>query len=228
MTTKRLAILLAVMLGGLSSVAVLPQRKGFMPVGIDLHLPESVGGWWGRDIEITEREKQALGGDTEFARKEYTSFQGDRILASVVLAGEDMMTSIHRPERCLTAQGWQHNPGGARTIDVPGHGKLVVTRLKNHRADRRRDGTPITIENVCYYWFAGNRNVTPSHVERVWFDTRDRLSGGYVQRWAMMMISANITSLQKFGRDEAATDRLLTEFIQKLAPELHRETIQYR
>lgn len=228
MTTSRLAILLAVVLGGLSSVAILPERKGFMPVGINLQLPESIGSWWGRDVAITDKEHQVLGPDTEFARKEYSTFQGDLILASVVLAGEDMMTSIHRPERCLAAQGWQFSPGGTRVIDIPGHGKLPVTRLKNHRTDRRRDGSPMEVENICYYWFAGNRSLTPSHLERVWFDTRDRLSGGYVQRWAMMMISANITKQQKFGRDEAATDQLLTEFTSKLAPQIHRETIQYR
>lgn len=227
MTTSRLAVLLALILGGLSSVAVLPERKGFMPVGINLALPDSLGQWWGRNVAITDKEHQVLGPDTEFARKEYSSFQGDLILASIVLAGEDMMTSIHRPERCLAAQGWQFTPGGTRMIDVPGHGKLTVARLKNHRADRRRDGTMGTVENICYYWFAGNRSLTPSHMQRVWFDTRDRLSGGYVQRWAMMMVSANITAHNKFGRDEAATDALLTGFVQQLAPQIHRETIQY-
>ena len=228
MTTSRLAILLAIVLGGLSSVALLPQRKGFMPVGIQLALPESLGSWWGRDVAVTDKERQVLGADTEFARKEYSSFQGDVVLVSVVLAGEDMMTSIHRPERCLAAQGWQFSPGGTRAIDMPGGGKLPVTRLKNHRVDRLRNGQALNTDNICYYWFAGNRSLTPSHMERVWIDTRDRLAGGYVQRWAMMMISANITAGQKFGRDEAATDAMLTDFVRQLAPAIHRSSIEYR
>jgi EpsI family protein len=228
MITSRLLILLAVILGGLGSVAILPERKGFMPVGINLELADGLGEWWGRAVEVTPLERETLGTDTEFVRKEYSNGRGDAILASVVLAGEDMMTSIHRPERCLHAQGWEFAPGGKRLIDIPGHGKLPVTRLRNHRMETRRDGTPVSVENICYYWFAGNRSLTESHLDRVWLDTRDRLSGGYVQRWAMMMISANITAPRKFGRDEAATDVLLEDFIRQLAPQLHKATIQYR
>src|SRR3954468_22251468 len=70
MTTSRLAILLAIMLGGLSSVFLLPKQLGFMPEGIELALPESLGEWWGQDVEVTQHEHEVLGADTEFARKQ--------------------------------------------------------------------------------------------------------------------------------------------------------------
>jgi hypothetical protein len=112
MTTKRLAILLAVMLGGMSSVALLPRQLGFQPVGIELALPEFLGEWWGHDAEVTEKERTTLGYDTEFARKNYTNGGNGQILTSIVLAGQDMMTGIHRPER-PRLDGWGEQSAGS-------------------------------------------------------------------------------------------------------------------
>jgi EpsI family protein len=229
MTTSRLAIVFAILLSGLSSVFILPKQLGFMPVGINLELPESLGEWWGIKAQVTQHEKDVLGPGTDFSRMEYSNGRGDRIQASIVLAGEDMMTSIHRPERCLAAQGWEFAPGDVRMMEIPGKGKLPVMRLVNRKLEKTPDGKQRAVQNICYYWFAGFRDVTDSHFHRVRIDTTDRLSGGYVQRWAMMMMSSNITAgLDKFGRDEKATDEVLSTFIQKLAPEIHKDTIRYR
>jgi len=228
MTTSRLAIVFAVLLGGLSSAYFLPEKAGFMPVGINLQLPESLGEWWGNRVDVTQKEKDVLGPETEFSRMEYSNGRGDAIQASIVLAGQDMMTSIHRPERCMKAQGWDFKPDQSRTIEVPGHGKMTLMRLRNSKVETMKDGGTRPLQNLCYYWFAGSRDLTHSHLERVRIDIKDRLSGGYVQRWAMMMISSNITAgTSKFGRDEKATDALLIDFIQKLAPEIHKESIRY-
>ena len=106
MTTSRLALLLAVLLGGLSSIFLLPRQLGFQPVGIELELPKMVGGWYGRDVTVSEKERIVLGEGTEFARKSYRNGRGYEIVASIVLSGQDMNTSIHRPERCLPSQGF--------------------------------------------------------------------------------------------------------------------------
>jgi len=229
MTTSRLAILLAIMLGGLSSVFLLPKQLGFMPEGIELALPESLGEWWGQDVEVTQHEHEVLGADTEFARKQYTNGRGDRILASVVLSGQDMMTAIHRPERCLRAQGWDFQEGERRFVDVPGRGKLPVMRLRNRKPEKTIDGRSVMVEHVLYYWFAGSQDVTESHLDRVRIDMRDRIRSGYAQRWAMMSISAPITANQdKFGRDEKATDELVAGFVRQLAPTLHKPSVRFR
>jgi EpsI family protein len=229
MTTSRLAIVFVILLGGLSTVFVLPKQLGFMPVGINLELPESIGEWWGNKVQVSQHEKDVLGPGTDFSRMEYSNGRGDRVQASVVLAGEDMMTSIHRPERCLAAQGWEFTPGDVRMIDVPGKGKLPVMRIVNRKLEKTVDGKQRAVQNICYYWFAGFRDVTDSHFQRVRIDTMDRLSGGYVQRWAMMMMSSNITAgYDKFGRDEKGTDEVLAALVQKLAPDIHKDTIRYR
>jgi len=229
MITKRLAILFVVLAGGLSCVFALPKQLGVAEQGVLLTLPDSLGEWWGRHVEVTQHEKDVLGKGTEFSRKEYSNGRGDVILGSVVLSGQDMMTSIHRPERCLRAQGWEFNPGDERVIDVPGHGKLPVMRLRNHKTVKTNDGQSVPVENLCYYWFAGSRDLTESHLSRVWIDLKDRLAGGYAQRWAMFMVASNITAKQqKFGRNEAETDEVLTEFIRQLAPKMHTDKIRYQ
>jgi len=229
MTTNRLAILLAVLLGGLSSVYLLPKVSGFMPIGVKLELPHQVGDWVGEDAAITKEEREVLGEDTEFARKRYINFQGDIILVSIVLSGEDMMTSIHRPERCLKAQGWNCEATGSRFVEVPKHGVMPMARLKNHHNKTLPDGRTFQFENLAYYWFAGNTQLIASHEKRVLTDTVDRITGGYVQRWAMMLVSTDITkNLKKFGRDEKEVDEMLTEFVSQLAPQIHKDTVKYR
>ena len=76
MITNRLAILLAVLLGGMSTVFLLPKQLFYQPVGVDLTLPATVGGWEGKDEEITQNEIGTLGPETRFARKSYTNGLG--------------------------------------------------------------------------------------------------------------------------------------------------------
>ncbi len=238
MTTSRLAILLAVLLGGLSAVFLLPAQSDFQqPVGIKLALPDRVdGNWYGRDEKISDGERRTLGEETEFARKSYTNARGDRIQASIVLSGRDMNTSIHRPEWCLPAQGWTIADSTKAVIPLPGRGRLVTTRLSNMRfvPDEKTgkpmvvDGRPVLIRNLNFYWFVGYKDVTESHVSRNFIDITDRLLRGYNQRWAFMSIAATITEgLTSDGLTEGQTDAMLREFIQKLVPVTHNDSVKF-
>ena len=100
MTTSRLTVLLVILLAGFGAVFLLPTSGKTEPVGIKLALPESIGKWYGIDQPITERERQVLAGDTEFARKVYQDVMGDAVFVSIVLSGHDLDNSIHRADRC--------------------------------------------------------------------------------------------------------------------------------
>lgn len=238
MTTSRLAILLAVLLGGLSTVFLLPKKVRLQPVGIELELPKMVGGvWYGRDQEVSDGERQTLGFDTEFSRKLYTNARGDEILASIVLSGQDMNTSIHRPEWCLPAQGWTIAGSSKSAIPQRDRPPLTTTRLFNIRMPRDKEtGKPIidgngaqfVLKNLDYYWFVGYDGVTASHVNRNLIDITDRLLHGYNQRWAFVTVAATITeNFRPDGLDEEQTDAILRDFIAKLAPMIHRETVRF-
>ena len=221
MIIKRLATLQLVLLGGFGSVFLLPKDVRLQPAAIDLSLPEFVGDWKGVDQGIGKGEREILGPDTQFARKMY-SLGEDQIFVSIVLSGPDMNTSIHRPERCLPAQGWTIVETKMVSIPSP-NGTLKVTRLQNLRTERTTDDRPVNIRSLDYYWFVGHSDVTPSHLERTWFDIRDRILHGRNQQWAYITIAATVTGDYRiFGRDEKQTDQMAQDFIRQLVPLLHR------
>lgn len=229
MTTSRLAILLAVLLGGLSAVFLLPQQLGYQPVGVVMELPRFISargeGLWGKEGEITEQEKEVLSG-SDFARKIYTDDAGNRVLVSIVLAGQDMMTGIHRPERCLQAQGWNPGPTSTRAVRTESGRSLGVSRVLNERKVVQ-DGKAYSIRNIAYYWFIGHTDEVATHERRVMRDAVDRILRGYNQRWAMVLVSTEISeNFRAGGLDEASTDRLLQDVIAKLEPKIIGSTVQ--
>ena len=223
MITKRLLQVQAVLLAGFGSVFLLPHSNKTSPAGIAMALPNVVGVWIGDDAAITQKELDALAKDTQFARKIYTGPEGDQILVSIVLSGDDMTSSIHRPERCLPAQGWQMQSSSSRIIQIPGGKSLGVTRLQNARTVQTQDKRELTLTNLDYYWFIGYKDMTASHLTRTEIDLRDRIMYGYSQRWAYVTIAANVTKgIWRPERTEEQTTAMLDEFIQQLAPRLQR------
>jgi EpsI family protein len=224
-SVKRLATLEAVLVFGLGSVFLLPKKIEIQPAAIDLALPTFVGDWYGVDQPILQGEREILGPDTQFVRKLYTNARGDRISVSIVFSGPDMATSIHRPERCLPAQGW--TVADTRVAEIPtGNEMLKATRLHNVRNFRNENAPPITIYSLDYYWFVGHDATTPSHYQRTWIDIRDRVLKGENQQWAYVTVIGTITKgLQSFGRSEQETDEMIKNFIQELVPQLQKRIV---
>ena len=226
MTTKRLLLLLAVLLG-MSAVFFLPKYF-FQPLGVVLQLPESVGAWTGTDVEISEREIGILGKETEFARKAYTNGQGDRLEVTIVLSGHDMDMSIHRPERCLQAQGWSLISAPTIRVAVPGRGVLATKQLKVVKQVQLEDGRQIPYSNLNYYWFVGRSDTTALHLQRWLIDKTDRLFRGYNQRWAYFTVASTITQgLKQNGRSEAETAALIEDFIKGMVPPTHLPSVKF-
>ncbi len=223
MITKRLAILGLVLLVGLGTVAFLPHSAETSPAGIRMELPLFVGDWVGQDAAVTEREKEVLAPDTRFARKTYTSLYGDKIFVSIVLSGDDMTNSIHRPERCLPAQGWSLQSSDRQTLPLDDGHRLAMTKLRDVRVIEEEGKAVGMLHGLNYYWFVGYHEMTPSHLERTGLDLRDRILHGYNQRWAYVTIASVITQgWAKNGRSEADTARMTEQFIKQLVPKLQR------
>lgn len=223
MTPKRLLVLLLLLGVGFSSVFFLPAVGRTQPVGVQLDLPQFVGKWYGVDQQITERELAILAADTQFARKLYTDGAGNAVYVSIVLSGSDLDNSIHRPERCLPAQGWTIADSRQKNIPLGSGKNLGVTRLHDVRQVPTRSGETISVYNLNYYWFVGFHHLTASHLERTMLDIQDRVLKGYNQRWAYITIAADITKgLVPFGQTEAQTDKMLQDFIREIFPAISR------
>lgn len=204
---------------GLGAVAMLPHRPAGEP-GVKLQLPASVGNWEGRDAEVSQKEREVLGSDVEFARKLYTNTFGDQVFVSIVLAGFDPTTGIHRPERCLPAQGWTINRSTRGSVPMPGGKALDTTQLFSVQERMTDKGQRFVIRNFNYYWFVGAREVTGDSLTRTFIDMKDRLFRGESQRWAYVTVAANVTEgLVKFGRSEEETKKIIEEFIPRIVPQ---------
>jgi EpsI family protein len=219
MITKRLLNTQIVLFAGFVSIFALPHSNKSTPAGIATFLPDTVGQWKGEDAEITPREREVLAKDTQFARKVYTSPLGEKVFVSIIMSGDDMTSSIHRPERCLVAQGWSVQGSERHAVPVDNGKSLEVTKLHNVHPIDLPDKTHALLHNLDYYWFVGSERMTPSHLIRTGIDLRDRILRGQAQRWAYVTISANVPIR---GRTEDQTAEFTERFIQELVPKLNR------
>jgi EpsI family protein len=221
--TKRLFTVQCVLLAGFAAIFLLPHTGKSSPAGIAMVLPRVVGEWIGEDAAVTTKEREVLGKDTQFARKMYYDLAGDQIYVSIVLSGDDMTTSIHRPERCLPAQGWTVQESTKRNIDIPDGKSLEVTRLLDGQILRTKDNRQMMVHNLNYYWFIGYHNMTGSHLTRTGIDLRDRILYGENQRWAYVTVAANVTKgIARPERDQEETSTLIEGFIRDLMPLLQK------
>ncbi|MDD5350592.1 MAG: EpsI family protein [Chthoniobacteraceae bacterium] len=234
--SKRLGLLLAILLCGLGSVFVLPKTPPAPEPGVKMELPDFIGDWYGQDAAVSKRELEVLGSETRFARKQYTNSRGDAVYVSIVFSGEDMSASIHRPERCLPSQGYTMVDTRKQRVALDGK-KLTATRLHNLRpvydASGKplitRDGKQLTEYSLLYYWFSGSSETTADHTARYLMDARDRILKGTSQRWAYITVMGRITAnIDKFGRTEPQTDVLLQEFIRQLVPLIQKPDVKIR
>lgn len=223
MTIKRLFLLQLVLALGLGAVFLIPTKKGLGRAGITLALPAEVGLWTGKELPVTPQELTILAADTGFARKLYTNPFGDEISVGIVLSGDDMANSIHRPERCLPAQGWTVMQSERVRVPIPSRGPLEVTKLANLSSRKMTNGQEVTFRNLTYYWFVGEKETTPSHLVRTAMDVRDRILHGANQRWAYVTVAATVTdNLKRFGRTEEQTAEMIQNLIGQIVPLLQR------
>ena len=229
---KRLLIFQIILLGGLSTVFLLPRTPPIRDAALITRLPPSLtlSGWSGQEFGTpSEEEKAILAKDTEFFRRDYhrpVSFSDQEALAEqmakegkksmqyypgltdvlnagIVLSGKDLSNSIHALERCLTAQGFNIPNASTMNITLRSNHILPVRRLVCEKAEPE---SKRVVRSIAYYWFVGHDYVTSNHVRRGMKDFLDRVLNGYDQRWAYITVTAYLDSgqiyLMKDGQRE--------------------------
>lgn len=170
-------------------------------------------------FNMTRSEKEALPDDTEFIKSAYANAAGRRVFVSVVLSGTER-DSIHRPQRCLKAQG--NALDKEYTLDVPLEGRdpLQVRVIKASKAQTAPDGTTIG-KNIYYaYWFVGQERETPSHVTRMFWLAWDRVVHSKASRWAYISVSGECDPKGK------AYEAEIKDIVQRLYPTLITESMR--
>ncbi|MBQ8376124.1 MAG: exosortase-associated EpsI family protein [Akkermansia sp.] len=208
----------------LSCVFILPRHEALVESSIspDLPLDFDLPGWQGKKIQESEVERATLAADTRFSKAEYT--QGRRVFwekekppveVSIVYSGSDMNASIHRPERCLPAQGHIDLRTGSDEITLADGRTVAFTRLTSRvPLPNRKD--KLTLRFVSYYVFIGHGTIRHTHIGRTLQDMYDRVAGGYVQRWAYLQVSSYWAP--ELDVTEEETDRRVRALISELLP----------
>ncbi|MBI5685398.1 MAG: EpsI family protein [Verrucomicrobia bacterium] len=219
----------AVLVGLLAGAAALTALSGKVSqvseAGIVMKLPERLGEWVGVPMPVMEVERQGLPVDTEFERRLYRDARGNEVYCSIVLAGKDAR-SIHRPETCLPAQGWEVLDG--RYEDVPVNaGGVAALRTRALKIVRRLQagGMDGSVERLNYYWFMGKDRVTASHIQRIVWNSFDRIVHSVNHRWAYITLTVAVPrggGAAAAAANEAAARAAMRGFIGRLFPELKR------
>lgn len=144
--------------------------------------------------------------DTSYAQRLYTATDGFRVNANIILMGMDR-TSIHKPEFCLTGQGW--NTPKKETVNIPIPGphpyRLQVAKWTLTKFVEDNQGQKQEVCGLYVFWFVAKNEETVSHWQRIWWLTRDLLTTGVLQRWAYVSYySAGFAP----GQEDAAFARI--------------------
>ncbi|BDS06743.1 hypothetical protein NT6N_17830 [Oceaniferula spumae] len=235
----RILILTGILAVGFSSVWCLPKAESMKPSRLARHLPLEFETYRGKRVTVTGREREILAADTEFERVSYVDSSDSSIPGfevSVVFSGKDLNNSIHRPEVCLQAQGWNFEketdvvvPGALRDGGDMTFREIVCRKTVFDPETKKPvilpNGEQLYARRVQYYTFLGHTDITPGHYDRTMIDMKDRLFKGYDQRWAYVTFSMVVTgayaeqgAMQGKSYNLEETEKLLATFIKKLAP----------
>jgi hypothetical protein len=181
---------------------------------VEVLLPGAVLNFECLPAEITAEERNTLPKDTTFGRRHYRAPDGFEAQLSVVLMGTDR-TSLHKPQFCLTGQGWNIEKTERETIamDRPHGYDLPVLKLTSRKLVQV-EGRKVEAMGIYVYWFVADRQVTVSDRERMWSMARELMRTGTLQRWAYVSYFAVCAPGQ-----EEETYRRLKELIALTVPE---------
>ncbi len=169
-------------------------------------LPEAVPGYSGVISDQPETVLNALPLDTSFGHCVYTDTNHFQTVANVVLMGLDR-TSIHKPQVCLTAQGWVIADASSKVeilpMTRPFPYQLPVMHLEAS-LHTEVHGKPTVLSGVYVYWFVDGNKLTAHHWQRMWWMARDVLMTGVLDRFAYVSFFA----ICEPGQETATYERM--------------------
>ncbi|MFK7851184.1 MAG: exosortase-associated EpsI family protein [Akkermansiaceae bacterium] len=221
--------------GTLSLIYFLPSAGKIAQSAVIMELPKQSEKWFFKVIPASDAELGTLAKDTEFSkavcfrpRPGEFDVQGnqipDRIDLSVVLSGVDINNSIHRPERCMPAQGHQILESADKSLRLKNGREITVKRLRSvQRLPINEEGTEhLELNCVTYYFFVGHDSITNDHLGRTFIDIKDRLLKGMDQRWAYVSTSmwfGEMPWMKDVNISEDEVDEKLSKFVGMFAEE---------
>ena len=188
----------------MSTIYFLSKAGAVAQSAIKMELPDTAKTWQFNKKIASPQELQALSADTQFskaiclsARPDEYAANGnlipDRIDLSIVLSGSDLNNSIHRPERCMPAQGHTILSSSNQKLRISSGRQFEVKRLVSVQSQQvagvKKREEYVNYHCVTYYFFVGHDQITNDHLGRTLIDMKDRIIRGMDQRWAYTSVS---------------------------------------
>jgi len=174
---------------------------------LEVVLPEHVWGYTSEPIPVDTIVTNVLPKDTSYGQRRYMSADSNFwAQVTVVLMGADR-TSLHKPQFCLTGQGWAINKTEVDKIPMerPAAYDLPVIKL-SVSGQFPVEGRTVNASGVYVYWYVADDAISasPSGSDRMWSIARDLVTTGVLQRWAYIAYFATCAP----GQEEQAYARL--------------------
>jgi hypothetical protein len=85
-------------------------------------------------------------------------------------------------------------------------------------------GQPVTLTAYDMYWFVGEKVTTPSHLQRTFLTSWDRIVHNRAHRWAYVTVMSQITNnLRPNGLDATQTRTMMLDFIRAVVPSFQKD-----
>jgi hypothetical protein len=187
-------------------------------IRLEADLPERVLEYDSQWVETDKVTLSTLPKDTSFGQRHYKAPDGFELELRVVLMGRDR-TSMHKPQFCLTGQGWQIDDLATTQtrlrVHRPFEYDLPIVELVARKviSVESRDQT---VSGVYVYWYVADDalSATTLGVQRMLSMATKLLRTGVLQRWAYVSCFAPCYP----GQEEATFNRM-KEFIPACVPE---------
>jgi hypothetical protein len=144
--------------------------------------------------------------DTSFGQALYTGDDGFQALVNVVLMGSSR-GSIHDPQICLTAQGWNINNGISRVdtihLNRPKPYDLPVNHLIALRP-MEANGQQVTARGIYVFWFVDAHDYKATQAQWKIQTALDVLTKGELDRWSYI----SFFSICLPGQEDATFERM--------------------
>ena len=176
---------------------------------LEILLPEEVPGYTSRAEPEADIVIQRLPKDTSYGQRVYRSSTDTNFIvnANVVLMGTDR-SSIHKPQICLTGQGWDCDQQATREEVIPMERPFRYDLPVNKYVATKQftiDGQTRTARGLYIYWYVDATHYTAKQWQwmSVWVP-QDLVLHGRLERWAYISYFAACAP----GQEEATFNRM--------------------
>ncbi len=174
-------------------------------VMMKINLPEHVLDFTSTNVPEPQVVLGYLPPDTSFAERIYTAPDGFAVQAVIILMGGDR-TSIHKPDYCLPGQGWTIREKSVVNIPVAGPQsyQLPVAKWVVGNTFQMPNGQKQPVSGLYVFWLVADGEQTTDNNQRMWWQVRDLLRTGVLQRWAYI----SYFTICAPGQEDATFERM--------------------